>query len=309
MEQKLGSDISLLNKTNRALLENSGKQLRPILCLLSAMAAGGKDPNEASVHFAAASELLHNATLLHDDVVDDSPLRRGKPTVMSLLGSRPSVLIGDYWLVKALECVLDAPDADVHRVIRLFSDTLTCLASGEMLQMQMAFSGKTGEAEYLRIIHDKTVSLFETAALSGAISLAATPAASEAVVEYARCLGLAFQIQDDILDYVGGEQLGKPVGSDLMEQKITLPLLGAFVGAGDKEMEEQIRRKVVDIAAHPEYRDEILAFVKEHSGIAYAQRRMQEYLGYAREALSPLPETEAKGWMLRLADYLQTREY
>ena len=306
MVRYLGSDVDLLDKTNRTLLENGGKMVRPMICLLSAQAAGGRIA-KASSHFAAASELLHTATLLHDDVVDGSPVRRGKPTVMSLLGGTASVLIGDFWLVKALECLLDAQDTDVERAVRVFSKTLTDLASGEMLQLQMAVSGETGEAEYLRIIHDKTASLFETAALTGAISVWADPNAEDALVEYARCVGMAFQIKDDIFDYTAGAQVGKPVGADILEQKITLPLLGAFINAGAKR-EAEVREQIRDIAAHPEYQGAILDFVARYDGCSYAVRRMEEYLQSAREALDPLPESEAKKWLLRVADFLGSRD-
>ena len=156
LEASLKSDIALLDATNRSLLSQGGKLMRPMLSLLSAGACGGI--NADSVRFAAAAEMIHNATLLHDDVVDGATMRRGKPTVMSILSSPASVLVGDYWLVKAIRCILDA-DRYSERAIRLFAKTLSDLAEGEMLQLQKASSGDTTREDYLRIIYSKTASL------------------------------------------------------------------------------------------------------------------------------------------------------
>ena len=163
LEASLRSDIALLDATNRSLLSQGGKLMRPMLSLLSAGACGGI--NADSVRFAAAAEMIHNATLLHDDVVDGATMRRGKPTVMSILSSPASVLVGDYWLVKAIRCILDA-DRYSERAIRLFAKTLSDLAEGEMLQLQKASNGDTTREDYLRIIYSKTASLFEASVLS-----------------------------------------------------------------------------------------------------------------------------------------------
>ena len=304
MEQYLSSDIELLESTNRSLLSNGGKKLRPLLCLLSARAAGGA-VTEVSAHYAAAMELLHNATLLHDDVVDGSPLRRGKPTVNALLGGTASVLLGDSWLARALECILDAGDDSVEQVQRLFSWTLSELAAGEILQLQMALSGETGEKEYFRIIGAKTASLFETAAASGALSVGASAQVVDALREYARCLGLAFQIRDDMLDVAASEEeAGKPVGADIREQKITLPLLGAFLSAGPAE-EARIRGMMAGVKENPEAVAEILAFIRLHDGLAYAAGRKDEYIAAACAALQALPPSEARDWMLAVAEELK----
>lgn len=241
IRSSLESDIELLNATNAAILSHGGKQLRPLISLLVARACSGGVANADSIHYAAASELLHNATLLHDDVADSSSERRGCPTVMSLLGGAASVLIGDYWLVRAMENIL-ASSAHGNEVIRIFSRTLSHLAEGEMLQLQKATSGDTDEKDYLRIIYSKTASLFESSAISAAISVNATPEQVEAVRDYAVSLGIAFQIKDDIFDYSDGKDIGKPVGIDLEEQKITLPLLGALKSVSAEE-EAAIRKK------------------------------------------------------------------
>ncbi len=302
----LGSDIRLLNSTNDMILSHSGKQLRPLLSLMMARACSvGSALPDASVRYAAASELLHNATLLHDDVADDSDQRRGVPTIMSLMGPSVSVLVGDYWLVKAVELVLDASDGDM-RVIRLFSKTLSDLAEGEMLQLQKAQSGDTDEEDYLRIIYNKTASLFEAACVSAAISVGASADYEKAAKDYAVSLGLAFQIKDDILDYSGDDSVGKPLGVDILEQKITMPLLGAFVNAGDEE-EQRIRGLVRDIVDHHEYRDEIVAFAKANGGLEYSVERLDRYVGQAVEALAVLPESREKEFLKELAYFTARR--
>lgn len=300
----LESDIELLNRTNRALLDHPGKQLRPILALLVARAIGGR-VNDDTLRFAAASELLHNATLLHDDVADGSAERRGRPTVMSLLGSRASVLLGDFWLVRAVARILEA-SRESNRVIRIFADTLADLAEGEMLQLQKASAGDTQEADYQRIIYNKTASLFVAAALSAAISAQATPAQEEAVRSYAENLGMAFQIKDDIFDYQENASIGKPVGQDLQEQKITLPLLGALQAA--PEQEASVRRMVTQIGEHPEYQAEIVAFVKTRGGMDYAVARLDEYVDKAIAALDVLPQGEDRQALADLARFVSERK-
>ena len=300
------SDIDLLNATNRSILSNSGKQLRPLLALLFARICSGGVTPESAVRYAAAAELLHNATLLHDDVADDSAQRRGVPTIMSLMGPSVSVLVGDYWLVKAMELILQSSDTDV-RAIKIFSKTLSDLAEGELLQLQKAQTGDTTEADYLRIIYNKTASLFEAACLSAAVAVGADAEREKAAVDYAVSLGLAFQIKDDILDYNGTEAVGKPLGADILEQKITIPLLGALENVVPQER-DRVRTLVCDIVGHPEYRDEIVAFVKENGGLEYAERKLGEYVDKAVEALAIFPDSIEKEFLVQLAHFTAKRE-
>lgn len=301
----LDSDIDLLNATNRSILAHSGKQLRPMLALMFARACSGGTTSEATVRYAAAAELLHNATLLHDDVADNSDQRRGVPTLRSLMGPSVSVLVGDYWLVKAMELILGDSDSDV-RVIRIFSKTLSDLAEGEMLQLQKAQSGDTNLNDYLRIIYNKTASLFEAACVSAAVSVSDSPVFEKAARDYAVALGTAFQIKDDILDYDGTESVGKPLGVDILEQKITIPLLGAMENAGN-EQQERVRGLVRDIADHPEYRDEIVAFVRSNGGLDYAARALDGFVADAVKALEVLPESYEKKCLEELAYYTANR--
>ena len=308
IEDSLKSDIDLLNKTNRSILSHSGKQLRPLVALLVARACSpGNTADEDSCRYAAGAELLHNATLLHDDVADDSDQRRGMPTIRSMMGPSVSVLIGDYWLVKAMGLILESR-TDTGKVIRLFSRTLSDLAEGEILQLQKARSGDTDENDYIRIIFNKTASLFEAAAVSAAISVKAGEDTIRAVREYAVSLGLAFQIRDDIFDYSPEMDTGKPAGVDILEQKITLPLLGAFRNAG-KEKESAIRERIGRISENPgQTREEILSFVRENKGIDYARKVLDSYIGKALDALEQLPESQDRTYLEELAHFVAERQ-
>lgn len=306
MGSSLSTDIELLDKTNRAILSHNGKQVRPVLTLLVARACSGGFTTDDTIKYAAAVELLHNATLLHDDVADDSPVRRGAPTVMSILGGRASVLLGDYWLVKGMENILASRNSS-DKVIRIFASTLTDLAEGELLQLQKAEAGDTLEKDYYRIIYDKTASLFVASAAAGAISVSATEEKMSAARTYAKCLGVAFQIRDDIFDYEENAEIGKPVGLDLKEKKITLPLLGALAKAGE-ERGREIRRKLCRIDDHPEYGAEIIEFVKSEGGIEYARKRLYEYVDNARIALRPFGNMQEVEMLGEIAEFTADRK-
>ena len=303
IEESLKSDIALLDATNNSILSNSGKQLRPLLVLLVARACA-QDITEATVAYAAAAELLHNATLLHDDVADNSDQRRGVPTIMSLMGPSVSVLVGDYWLVKAMELVLGASESD-NKVMKIFSKTLSDLAEGEMLQLQKAQNCDTSEDDYLRIIYNKTASLFEAACVSAALSVNAPDEYCRAAKDYAVALGIAFQIKDDILDYSGTESVGKPLGVDILEQKITMPLLGAFANAPSEEA--RIRGLEKGIVDNPSNRDEIVAFVKDNDGLEYAVQQLNKYVARAIRALAVLPLGQERALLQELAYFTAKR--
>ncbi len=306
MASALSSEISLLDSTNRMLMSRSGKQIRPVLGLLTAKACSGGFTSKDTLNYAAASELLHNATLLHDDVADNSPMRRGEPTIMSLLGGRASVLLGDFWLVKAMDSIL-AGGNSANKVMRIFASTLSDLAEGELLQLQKADSGDTQETDYYKIIYNKTASLFVASAVSAALSVGASEEKVKAVKEFAKCLGLAFQIRDDIFDYQENASTGKPAGMDLKERKITLPLLGALAQV-DAEQASRVRRMVCGIDEHPEYQSQILSFVKSNGGVGYARRRLREYVDKAKIALRQLGSSEDVSMLADIAEFTAERE-
>lgn len=295
--RKLHSGIGLLDSINESLWSNSGKKLRPMLALLTAGALGGI--NQDSIQFAAACEVLHNATLLHDDVADKSATRRGKPTLAALMGPGNAVLVGDYWLSKAVELILGTRHQ--NDAIPLFSRTLSDLAEGEMIQLEKAASADTTEQDYLKIVCCKTASLFETACKTAALSADAPAGLVDAASRFGTATGIAFQIRDDIFDYGDAPQIGKPVGSDLREGKITLPLLGAFRNAPAQEA--RIREKVAGIAQHPEAETDIHDFVLANGGLEYAASRLEDFVREAIDALDAFPESEYKSALESLARY------
>lgn len=297
----LHTDVALLEDVNGQVFAHSGKMLRPLISLLVAKALG--EPNDDSLHYAAASELLHNATLMHDDVADESSERRGAPTVSAMLGPSAAVLVGDFWLAKAVETVFVTER--FSRVVKFFSDTLSDLAEGEMYQLEKASSADTTEEDYFRIIQCKTASLFVAAAVSGACSVDAPEELQEAAKAYATALGTAFQIKDDILDYAGTGELGKPVGMDLKEQKITLPLIGALSTLED---ESPVRDKILHIHEHPEYCGQLHSFVIERGGIEYAAARLQEYIDKAVDALRPVPDSPVRDALVEIARFNAFRQ-
>ena len=300
----LRSDVALLDQTNRSLREHCGKMMRPMLVLLSAGALG--KANRDTVLLASAAEMMHNATLLHDDVVDQAGERRGLPTVFSLLGGGPAVLVGDFWLVRGLQAVMDV-EREGREVLRLCEKTLADLAEGELLQMQKAGSGDTTLEDYLRIIYCKTASLFETSARCGALSAGASPEEVDRMGRFAKLVGLAFQMKDDIFDYGDPDAaLGKPVGIDLKEGKITLPLLCALDTVSPEEA-RSVRDQVVRLADEPALEASVRAFVKAQDGVARAQAYMESLIREAVDLLEPLPQTQDKDFLALWARYVGDR--
>ncbi|MBQ9548253.1 MAG: polyprenyl synthetase family protein [Bacteroidales bacterium] len=297
----LGTDVPLLQEVNDNVLAHSGKMLRPMLALLCARACPPGAANEDSIRFATALELLHNATLLHDDVADRSEERRGVPTVASLIGPSPAVLVGDFWLARAVHLVVRTHHFEW--AVGAFSKTLTDLAEGEMLQQQKAGSCDTTQADYERIIFCKTASLFRLCCQAGARSVDAPGAVEKALAAYGEAVGMAFQIRDDIFDYEGGA-IGKPVGQDLMERKITAPLLEALKGSA---REREIRSLICTLPEHPEHLAQIQAFVVERGGLAGARAQLDRHIARALEALEAVPASEAREFLTQAARYIGDR--
>ena len=301
----LYSDIDLLNTTNDNLLSHSGKMLRPVLTLLMAKAVGG-NANECSCRYAAATELLHNATLLHDDVADESLERRGVPTVNATLGANAAVLVGDFWLARAVEMVLASKD-DHDNVVNLFSKTLVDLAEGEMLQLEKASSADTQEKDYFRIIGCKTASLFEAACESAAVSVNAPDEYRQAARAYAHAAGLAFQIKDDLFDYQKTGIIGKPKYNDIQERKLTLPVIHSLISSGFMERKAiySLFRKKSKSSADI---SRIVDFVGQYGGVEYSVAKMNSLKDKAVSLLNDFPESEAKKSLILLAEYVVSRD-
>lgn len=305
MASTLHSDIGLLNKINEYLLSNSGKKLRPILALTSAAAVSSK-VNEAAITCAVAAEMMHTATLLHDDVVDESQMRRGSLTVRSLFSPGASVLMGDYWLSKVVSLLVGLGNLEI---MELFSKTIEDLAAGEMLQMEKAEVLDTSEDDYYEIIRCKTASLFVSSIVSAAIASSADRRYIGALREYALKLGLLFQVRDDILDYSDTSVIGKDADCDISERKITLPLLCAFENAPLRKPEIISLLKDIDITNSqcPRNREiigKIKTFVQENGGIDSARRKMKELCIQARDSLSVLPEGIYRNYLSQTVEIL-----
>ena len=298
--ESLRSEIPLLREANRYLLAHGGKKLRPTLTLLIAKALGGLC-NERVLCSAAASELLHTATLMHDDVADDAPVRRGVPTLMALYSPTTAVLIGDFWLSRAMNLIIDHPD---KRVLHIFSKCLGDLAEGEMIQLERAAKLDLTEADYRKVIYCKTTSLFEAAILSSAYSVEADEGQIACCHDYAYHLGQAFQMSDDILDYSPEHASGKPTGQDILEKKITLPLFGLFARA-PKSVVRELRRRMQK--PDSSLADDAIALVRQYDGLGYARECLAVELDAAVKALAPLPASEAKDYLVQLAGQMAVR--
>ena len=293
----LASDIGLLDSINRYILSNTGKQIRPTLCLLAARACGGSCFK--AVQCAVAMELLHTATLLHDDVVDEANTRRGKATIGALYTPKDAVLIGDYWLAKATGLLVRHCD---KQVLSSFSNCLADLTRGEVLQKEKSESLDTDYESYVSIISWKTASLFRTSIFSGAFSSGADEASLAALDEYALHLGLAFQMRDDILDYHPSEVTGKPSGQDIRERKITLPLLEAFKSSSGEEKSE-----VIQMVREGKV-EEVKAFVVSKGGLQGAQTVLCDESALAVKALDAIADGKAKDYLRELALKLSERK-
>lgn len=298
--ESLESDIPLLDKANQYLLGHGGKKLRPLFTLLIAKALRG-DCNERVVRCAAASELLHTATLMHDDVADNAPTRRGVPTMMTVYSPTTAVLLGDYWLSKAMDLIIDHPD---KRVLHIFSKCLADLASGEMLQLEKAEKADTTEDDYRRIIYCKTTSLFEASMVSAACSVEASEEEIERCRIYARHIGQAFQMRDDMLDYSPELSIGKPTGQDILEKKITLPLFGLFEKA-PRSVVREVRRRMKNPDA--ELVSDVFAWVRQYDAMSYAREKLDAEIRQAVEVLAAFPASPSRDYLEKMAGMIAIR--
>lgn len=298
--ESLESDIPLLDKANQYLLGHGGKKLRPLFTLLIAKALRG-DCNERVVRCAAASELLHTATLMHDDVADNAPTRRGVPTMMTVYSPTTAVLLGDYWLSKAMDLIIDHPD---KRVLHVFSKCLADLASGEMLQLEKAEKADTTEDDYRRIIYCKTTSLFEACMVSAACSVEASEEEIERCRIYAWHIGQAFQMRDDMLDYSPELSIGKPTGQDILEKKITLPLFGLFEKA-PRSVVREVRRRMKNPDA--ELVSDVFAWVRQYDAMSYAREKLDAEIQQAVEVLAAFPASPSRDYLEKMAGMIAIR--
>ena len=299
---RLRSDVVLINQVAEHIIAAGGKRLRPMLVLLSARALGyaGSD----HLQLAAVIEFIHTATLLHDDVVDESDLRRGRKTANALWGNAPSVLVGDFLYSRSFQLMVELERMEIMRVL---ADTTNAIAEGEVLQLLHVNNPDTDEAAYLRVIERKTAVLFAAATRLGALLAGADAPVVEAMHGFGLNLGIAFQIADDVLDYTAdAATLGKNLGDDLAEGKATLPLIHAIAHA-PPEQAAVLRRAVEhgDLDAMPE----ILAAIQGTGGIAHARRRALEYAGRALHALEGVVDNDYRAALAGLAHHAINRTH
>ncbi|CAH1387778.1 octaprenyl diphosphate synthase [Candidatus Nitrotoga sp. M5] len=299
---RLHSDVALVNQMSEYIINNGGKRLRPALVVLSANALGysGKYHHD----LAAVVEFIHTATLLHDDVVDESDLRRGQATASALFGNAASVLVGDFLYSRAFQMMVEVNDM---RVMQTLADATNTIAEGEVLQLLSCHDANVDAASYLRVIYCKTAKLFEAAMRLGAILSQVDNATEEAVAKYGVHLGTAFQLVDDILDYSGDEhETGKNLGDDLSEGKPTLPLIYAMQH-GDIEQAAVVKQAIEK--GNIEGFAEVLQVIKETGALEFTRRQAQKESDAACAALSMLPDTNYKHSLLQLADFAATRQF
>ena len=295
--EAMRSDHMLLDKITQYVLWQKGKRIRPLLVLLSAQACGGV-ATDTTHRAAALVELLHTATLVHDDVVDDAEERRGVFSINALWKNKIAVLLGDFLLSRGLLLSLDHND---DSILHTLSDAVRRMSEGELLQIEKSRLLDVDEATYFRIISDKTASLISACTKSGAVSVSDDEALIERMDAFGETLGLAFQIRDDLFDF-SVEDAGKPIGIDLQEKKMTLPLIVALREAGRREKKRIL--KIVD--QDDKDRDDlrtIAAFVDEHEGIEYARSKMESLAAEARSLLSVLPPSEARTSLVGLTEF------
>lgn len=284
------------------LIEAGGKRLRPLLTLAAARLFGVRGDNP--VRLAATVEFIHTATLLHDDVVDESDRRRGRPTANLLWDNKSSVLVGDYLFARSFQLMVETGSL---RVLDILADAAATIAEGEVLQLSVARDLATDEATYLKVVRGKTAALFKAACEAGGVVAGAPPAAQPALAAYGDALGIAFQIVDDFLDYAGAAAvIGKNVGDDFRERKLTLPVIKAVAGAGAGERAFW-QRTIAAGDQRPGDLEAACAILHRGGALAATRAEALDWAGRARAALAALPEGEVRDLLADLAGYVVER--
>ena len=280
-----------------------GKHMRPLLLILIAKAYG--DVNEKTKRAAVGVELLHTASLVHDDVVDESDKRRGQPSVNSLFNNKISVLVGDYLLSSSISSFVDAEN---WQILRLMTEVCATLSSGEILQIENISNTEVSEETYYEIIYRKTASLFEACAGIGALSVNASEDDIRKAKELGKAIGMTFQIRDDIFDYYDSDAIGKPTGNDMLEGKLTLPVIYAINNSNDDEMTVLVD-KVKRGDANKEEIGKLVAFAKENGGIDYAYSKMEEFTAQAKSIVNSIKEKAIRDALTAYIDYVSKRTF
>jgi octaprenyl-diphosphate synthase len=301
-KESVRSHVPMLDRVMRYIVKRKGKQLRPMFVFLSARLCG--EVNESTYRAASLVELLHTATLVHDDVVDDSLERRGFFSVYALWKNKISVLVGDYLLAKGLLLSLDHND---YKILHILSDAVRKMSEGELLQIEKSRSLNLDEEIYFEIIRNKTASLLASACSAGAWSVSNDEALTEKVRVFGENVGMAFQIKDDLFDY-GTNTAGKPTGNDIKEKKLTLPLIYTL-----NNTDKETRRKIIYIVKNQNRDTEKTKYVIDQvvmtGGIEYAIGKMNGYKTNALAILDEFPESEIRTGLINLVNFVTDRKY
>ena len=301
ISSSLNSNSDLLNEIVATYLKTKGKQIRPIIVILSAKFFS--NINEETLHAAASIELLHNASLIHDDVVDDTKKRRGNPTINSVWDNHIAVLVGDFFVSNALSCAIAAGDM---RVISTVSKLGKELSTGELDQIDIAKHHSITEDNYYHIIGKKTASLFRSCVQVGGYTAKAPQQDIDNLARFVELLGLCFQIKDDIFDYFSDAEVGKPTGNDLREGKVTLPLIYAL-SKKESPLHEEMKSIVMqDVLTNAEI-ERLIEFAKNEGGIEYAYSSMERLKDEACKLISHYPDSDAKKAFINLFDFIIKR--
>ena len=298
------SHVEMVPQLARYLIEAGGKRLRPMLTVAAALVVG--KATGAQTNYAAAVEFMHNATLLHDDVVDESDMRRGRPAARMIWGNQASVLVGDYLLGQAFLMMVETGKLDALGVL---AKAATIIAEGEVFQLSKAGDLNATPEDYRQVIHAKTATLFQAAAEVGAMAGGADETGRIALRDYGLELGLAFQLVDDVLDYRGESgAMGKNTGDDLREGKMTLPVILALANANPAER-EIITASLGKADASDAALAQVAAILERHNALGRTVEQAQEHVRRAREALAPLPDSEMKSILSDIAEFYVSRAY
>ena len=292
---QLNSDVTLINQLGFYIVSGGGKRVRPLLAIISAKALGYK--GQGHTLSAAFIEFIHTATLLHDDVVDESDMRRGKATANSAFGNAASVLVGDYIYTRSFQMMTELGSM---KILKLMSDAVNVIAEGEVQQLMNCNDPNVSEESYMQVIYSKTARLFEVATQVGAVLSEAPSEIETALKNYGRYLGTAFQLIDDVMDYTStGKEMGKNVGDDLAEGKPTLPLIHAMQTSSPEQ--SQLIKQAIENANGMDHLQEILDIMKQTGSLDYARQKAYQEADKAIYELSCIPESDYKQALITLA--------
>ena len=302
IRERLHSEVVLVRQVAEYIIQSGGKRLRPALVLLSAGALGYRGTHHHEL--AAVVEFIHTATLLHDDVVDESDLRRGRQTANAMFGNAASVLVGDFLYSRAFQMMVEIDDM---RIMRVLSDATNVIAEGEVLQLMNCHDADLDEARYMQVIRYKTAKLFEAAAQLGAIIGGGSPEIERSMADYGMHLGTAFQLIDDVLDYSGAEdETGKHLGDDLAEGKPTLPLI--YVMQNGTAEQAACVRHAIENGGRDDFQN-VLAAIRATGALAHAKRQATIEAERASAALEVLPASQYKDSLLELCSFAVARNF